>query len=197
MKFIVEHLEPECDEWSLLEYKNISSVVGSKNLILSGLDQNLMEKLDLDAQLTSTNVLDLCKTKAFGLDFSKVILCDPVSKIPLSPADAQNYDALLFGGILGDDPPKDRTKELRDLGFATRHLGPVQMTTDTACMAAYKIFHDQKTLEELNTVDRPVIRLGKKEQVEMPFRYLKGENGPILPPGMLELLRKSNEMSLN
>lgn len=32
----------------------------------------------------------------------------------------------------GDDPPRDRTSELRMLGFPTRHLGPVQMTTDTA-----------------------------------------------------------------
>lgn len=32
----------------------------------------------------------------------------------------------------GDDPPRDRTKELRVLGFPSRRLGPVQMTTDTA-----------------------------------------------------------------
>lgn len=32
----------------------------------------------------------------------------------------------------GDDPPRDRTSELRALGFPGRHLGPVQMTTDTA-----------------------------------------------------------------
>ncbi len=33
---------------------------------------------------------------------------------------------------VGDDPPRDRTSELRALGFPTRHLGPMQMTTDTA-----------------------------------------------------------------
>ena len=33
---------------------------------------------------------------------------------------------------VGDDPPRDRTSELRVLGFPTRYLGPVQMTTDTA-----------------------------------------------------------------
>jgi ribosome biogenesis SPOUT family RNA methylase Rps3 len=197
MKFIVEHLEPECDEWSLLEYRNIASKVGPENLILSGLDKDLIKKLDVDAQLSSTGVLELCKTNAFGLDFNKVLLCDPASTVPLSPQDAANYDALLFGGILGDDPPRDRTKELRDLGFSTRHLGPVQMTTDTACMAAHRVFHDQIPLEDLKIVDRPVIRLGKKEEVEMPFRYLLGESGPILPLGMMDLLRRSNEMSLN
>ena len=34
--------------------------------------------------------------------------------------------------FVGDDPPRDRTGELRVLGFPGRHLGPVQMTTDTA-----------------------------------------------------------------
>ena len=34
--------------------------------------------------------------------------------------------------LLGDDPPRDRTAELRVLGFPGRHLGPIQMTTDTA-----------------------------------------------------------------
>lgn len=197
MKFIVEHLEPECDEWSLLEYKNIASVVGPENLILSGLDKELIKKLQVDAQLSIAGVLELCKSNAFGLDFNKVLLCDPASKVPLSPQDAANYDALLFGGILGDDPPRDRTKELRDLGFATRHLGPVQMTTDTACLVAHKVFHEQTTLEDIKTIDRPVIKLGKKEEVEMPFRYILGEKGPIMPVGMLDLLRRSNEMSLN
>ena len=31
-----------------------------------------------------------------------------------------------------NNPPRDRTTKLRALGFPTRHLGPVQMTTDTA-----------------------------------------------------------------
>lgn len=32
----------------------------------------------------------------------------------------------------GDDPPRDRTSELRKKGFEGRRLGPKQMTTDTA-----------------------------------------------------------------
>ena len=33
---------------------------------------------------------------------------------------------------MGDDPPRDRTGILRRDGYPSRHLGPVQMTTDTA-----------------------------------------------------------------
>jgi ribosome biogenesis SPOUT family RNA methylase Rps3 len=34
--------------------------------------------------------------------------------------------------VSGDDPPRDRTSELRKKGFEGRRLGPKQMTTDTA-----------------------------------------------------------------
>lgn len=45
---------------------------------------------------------------------------------------------------LGDDPPRDRTAELRVLGFPTRHLGPIQMTTDTA-LGVTKLVVDDKS----------------------------------------------------
>ena len=43
----------------------------------------------------------------------------------------------------GDDPPRDRTSELRVLGFPTRHLGPVQMTTDTALGVTKLVVNDK------------------------------------------------------
>jgi hypothetical protein len=43
----------------------------------------------------------------------------------------------------GDDPPRDRTAELRALGFPTRHLGSVQMTTDTALGVTKRVIVDR------------------------------------------------------
>lgn len=37
----------------------------------------------------------------------------------------------------------DRTKELRKLGFAGRHLGPIQMSTDTAVNVARRVAVDK------------------------------------------------------
>ena len=45
--------------------------------------------------------------------------------------------------LTGDDPPRDRTAELRALGFPTRHLGPVQMTTDTALGVTKRVVVDR------------------------------------------------------
>lgn len=43
----------------------------------------------------------------------------------------------------GDDPPRDRTSELRVLGFPSRHLGPIQMTTDTALGVTKLVIEDK------------------------------------------------------
>jgi len=46
--------------------------------------------------------------------------------------------------MLGDDPPRDRTSQLRAMGFPSRHLGSVQMTTDTA-LGVTKMVADDKS----------------------------------------------------
>jgi ribosome biogenesis SPOUT family RNA methylase Rps3 len=51
--------------------------------------------------------------------------------------------------FVGDDPPRDRTSELRVLGFPTRHLGPIQMTTDTALGVTKLVVHDRISLNEI------------------------------------------------
>ena len=53
--------------------------------------------------------------------------------------------SLLINTPTGDDPPRDRTAQLRSLGFPTRHLGPVQMTTDTALGVTKSVVQDKRT----------------------------------------------------
>ena len=74
---------------------------------------------------------------------SKVCLLDPKAPKVLAPEDADAFDCFLYGGILGDDPPRDRTGELRKLGFEGRHLGPKQMTTDTAVAVTKMVVEDK------------------------------------------------------
>lgn len=64
--------------------------------------------------------------------------------------------------------------------------------------------------EEIPFIDYPEIRFSRTESVTMPFRYIaelktittkEGEEKtikkPLMPPGMMELLKKDNEMSLD
>ena len=84
------------------------------------------------AHLHTSPILSLLSSLSPPVPITRVCLLDPKAPKPLGPEDGELFDWFLYGGILGDDPPRDRTAELRKLGFEGRHLGPVQMTTDTA-----------------------------------------------------------------
>lgn len=80
----------------------------------------------------------------------------------LEPSDFDNYDSFIFGGILGDHPPQDRTKELRNEGFELRKLTKIQMSTDTAVLASKIIMYDKVKLNDIPFVEEPEIE--KKDQ---------------------------------
>lgn len=132
--FIVEHLDPELEDWQALEYNTISeeSIASGSTFLLSGLTPTFdkFEKLSIPAESkTERSVESIYSTPE---QRQKVCLLDPKAEKDISPDDGELFDAFLFGGILGDDPPRDRTGDLRKLGFPGRRLGPEQMTTDTA-----------------------------------------------------------------
>jgi len=193
--YIVEHLDDELGPWSELEYLTIakeSHQAGAK-FCLSSVPENLVLPETLKAvpgfmaDGKSVEVL-------YGEDKSQVCLLDPSATKELSPEDGERFEVFLFGGILGDDPPRDRTSELRKKGFEGRRLGPKQMTTDTAVRVTRLIVQDKIPLDKISYVDEPEIRINKNESTEMPFRYVKGKDGkPIMPEGMVDLIKKDSE----
>lgn len=46
--------------------------------------------------------------------------------------------------MIGDDPPRDRTAELRKYGYAGRNLRKIQMTTDTAVRVTRMVIDGQR-----------------------------------------------------
>ena len=101
----------------------------------------------------------------------------------LSPEDAEEFDVFLLGGILGDFPSKDKTSLLRTEGFKSRHLGELQMTTDTALLATKLVIENQVKLNDIPYSDEPEFekKKGKKvqETVQMEgFRYIMDEIDP-------------------
>lgn len=209
MKYIIEHMEEGFSEWVILEYSQILRDVGQKNLILSSLPKGTTEKdipkrlLDLGLQWTTDDLTQL-KHKFPELEALKdgrVCLLDPRATQDLEPADASKFDYFVFGGILGDHPPRDRTKELKTAYpslLVPRRLGDKQMTTDTAIRTTQIIIEKQIAFNDVKFIDYPEFRFSKKEATEMPFRYVLDSNEkPILPEGMLELIKHDSEQSLD
>ncbi|KAJ8588056.1 DUF431-domain-containing protein [Rhizopogon salebrosus TDB-379] len=211
--YVIEHMEEDettpnsLPPWVELEYAHMIKLAGNNGRVeFTHLSQSSCSSLD--AWLSSLNesialyqvhtqsVLELLGRK--NIPITRVCLLDPKAKTVLAPEDCKMFDYFLFGGILGDDPPRDRTSELRQLGFPSRHLGPVQMTTDTALGVTKRVVDDKVRLDAIPYIDFPTITFNAKESVEMPFRYIADDRKePILPPGMRELLHEDLNKSFD
>lgn len=188
--FVVEHLDPELGPWSALEYKTIAheSRDAACDFILSSVPETLLQSREF--QGLNANARSDPVEVYFADRKDRICLLDPAARQELSPTDGEEFDVFLFGGILGDDPPRDRTSELRKKGFTGRRLGPVQMTTDTAVRVTRMVIVDKVKLEDIPYVDFPELKLGEHESTEMPFRYVKDAAGrPVMPDGMFELIK--------
>ncbi|KAL2126736.1 hypothetical protein VTI74DRAFT_330 [Chaetomium olivicolor] len=197
--YIVEHLDPELGTWSELEYIAIAkeSQENGAKFCLSSLpaEFKVPEALSNIASFTAeTRGVE----ELYAKDKSRVCLLDPAAASDLSPEDGDKFDAFLFGGILGDDPPRDRTSELRKKGFEGRRLGPVQMTTDTAVRVTRLVVQGKTPLNEIPYLDHPELKFNEHESTQMPFRYVKDKDGnPIMPEGMVDLIRKDSDKAID
>ena len=96
---------------------------------------------------------------------------------------------------MGDYPPKKRTKGFctkmkeKEIKFETRNMGKEQMSTDTAVLVA-KMIMDGKKFDKIKFKDTIIIEINDCEEVELPFRYVLENKKPVLPPGLVEHLKK-------
>ncbi|KAI0012279.1 DUF431-domain-containing protein [Xylariaceae sp. FL0662B] len=206
--YIVEHLDPELGAWSELEYLAIARECSRSGALfcLSSLPPGFQVPTALAAvpafRAESRGVEDMCGdvdgNGGGEFERDRVCLLDPQAGRDLRPEDAGEFDAFLFGGILGDDPPRDRTSELRKKGFKGRRLGPVQMTTDTAVRVTRMVVEEQFALDKIPYLDFPELKFNDHESTEMPFRYVKGDDGkPVMPEGMVELIKKDADKAID
>jgi len=175
--YFIEHLEPKLWKWCKIEYSQIARDVGTKNLLIS----NCADKI----KGVSTK-----KESVRNMKFSKPCILDPSAAKTLTPRDAQDFDTFIFGGILGDNPPRERTAIELDISGERRNSGKEQMSTDTAVRVVWQIVHGTR-LEELKFIDGITVSLKKGEEILLPYRYLVHNGKPLLARGLKEFLKKN------
>lgn len=199
-------MEEGFSEWVRLEYTQIIKDIGAGNLYLTSLPAQTTEAdipkelLDLGLQWTTKPVNELIDPKTNEpVNADRTCILYPRADTDLVPEDAETYEWLVFGGILGAHPPRDLTLELiNKYGYTGKRLGDKQMSTDTAVRTTNIILEKQTKFEDIKFIDYPEFRFNKSEAVEMPFRYVLDAQGqPILPKGMLALIKKDSEQSLD
>jgi len=181
MKYIIEHLEPKLYKWCFIEYRHISRIAGKKNLIFTNLNKNQAEKLKNYGK---------CFTKKVSeLNLKNICVLDPEAKKTFAPKDAKRFDCLVFGGILGDYPPRKRTKAELKLKGERRNIGKEQFPTDNA-VAVCKNIVNGIPLGKMKFVDFIELDLRKGESVQFPFRYLLVNGKPLISGELVEFLKK-------
>ena len=100
--FVVEHLDPELEAWSALEYQTIAQECATDNacFMLSSVPPSLKVPEQLRNQ-PSTRVEPRGVEEIFKDSKDRVCLLDPGASRELSPNDVDKFDVFLFGGILG------------------------------------------------------------------------------------------------
>ncbi|MDO8516772.1 MAG: SAM-dependent methyltransferase, partial [Nanoarchaeota archaeon] len=147
------------------------------------------------------NKSDIDKLKKFGkvfresvknLNLKNYIVLDPESNKTLAPED-KKFDYFIFGGILGDYPPKKRTKKelTKFLPKAeTRNIGKKQMATDNAVYVVNEILKG-KNFDKLKFQDKVELKFNEFESVELPFRYILDKNNkPLISKKVIDYLKK-------
>jgi len=243
--YVVEHMEEGLEDWCRLEYTHMCEIVQPDRLLFlrwpaqadaAGLASAAGASAPPRTEARSLKGLrsllpgepgaaDAAATSAMPPlpAWDRICLLDMDAEEALEPSDVANFDALVFGGILGNVHERedgtygsdDRTSELRELTFVhRRHLGPMQMTTDTAVLVCHMVLEEARPLAEIPWLDSPEIGEGAQGDAEGDqaragggeatdcvcmegFRYVarRTPDGadwePTLPKGMRDLLINS------
>jgi len=183
--FIIEHLEPKLWPWCLIEYEHISETINKDNLWFT----NIKNKSD-EKKLSKWGKVS--KESVTKMNLNNICILDPEAKETLSPKSAADFEYFLFGGILGDYPPKKRTQdELTKFikNPKTFDIGKEQMSTDNAVFVVKQII-DGKKFEDLKFKDGIEVEINDIESVELPFRYTLVNEKPFMSPKIVEYLKK-------
>ncbi len=190
---VIEHLEDIVSKWLWAEYKHAANIAKDKLVLTnahSGLCGLVIRELKIPCYSESI-------VKLQGVLYStpeKVVILDPQAKDTLKPHEARRADIIVVGGILGDHPPRGRTRQLlssRMPKSLKRNIGKWQFSIDGAVYIALEIVKG-RSLEEIPVVKgyKLIVRwdYNLDIEVELPYAYPLVNGKPLLAPELPRLL---------
>lgn len=192
VKVVIENLEEKTSKWLLIEYESSTSIAGRENVIFTN-----VKSRELQEFLEGLKV-ECYKESIVKLNFKgNVIVLDPQAKTVLHPRDfsVECINYIVVGGILGDHPPRGRTKKLlttRLKSVKSRSLGREQYTINGAVYMALQVFKGLR-VEEIPVVKGLEIEVYKSPRythtIYLPYAYPIVDGKPLIPEELVKYLK--------
>ena len=169
--------------WCRIEYKHISNIVGKENCWFTNIKKGCkgLERWG-----------KVIRQPVSKLNLKRVCVLDPEAEKAFAPEEAEEFDYVVFGGILGNHPPEKRTKkELTNFlpAAQSRNIGQKQMSTDNAVYVVNEIIRG-KHLSEIAFKDEITIQLTKSESTSFPYRYAVVNGKPLVSEELIDYLKR-------
>lgn len=182
--FVIEHLEPIISKWLYIEYEHASKIVGRNRLMFTNV------KSLRDVRILGN--LGFVRRKSFIEIFNpkRIIILDPKASKKLRSEDFINKEAVVIGGILGDNPPQGRTQKLittRAPKALSRNIGDGQFSIDGAVYVA-KLVREGIQLEKIPIQKGLHVRLEDKAEVFLPYLYPLKDGKPVVSEKLIKYL---------
>lgn len=186
MLFVIEHLD--CvGKWLIIEYRHAAKLVGEDKLLITNVrSKRLAEALRRLARVDRRRVWEI-------FDQKKLIVLDPQAEQRLSPRDFEDAEAVVVGGILGDHPPRGRTRLLltkKMPAARARKLFDTQLPIDAAVYVAHQVYLG-KPLEEIPLCQEVEIRHDEVHSTVLPFAYPLVDGAPLISEELVEYIRRT------
>ncbi|MBS3083505.1 hypothetical protein J4423_01740 [Candidatus Pacearchaeota archaeon] len=183
---IIEHLEPEIWPWCKIEYESISKIVPKENLWFTNIVQE-------NSSLESLGKVS--KQSVINLNLKNACILDPDAPKTLTPKEAESFEYFIIGGILGNYPPKKRTKvELTNKlkNAEVRNLGKKQFSTDNAVYVLKEIING-KELKNIKFQNKLTIKINEIESIDLPYYYPLVNGKPRISEKLLTYIKNKKD----
>lgn len=181
---IVEHLEAELSPWLLLEYRHVSRIQGRDHTWFTNVPARYHRIIKIYGRVFEESVIDLLVSGA--LNPHETIILDPQAPGKLQYSDLATVKYVIIGGILGDHPPRGRTKTLLTSRIPSSvkafNIGEAQYSIDGAAYYV-KYLLDHRGEEGFQYVDGVTVET-EHGYVFLPYRYPLVDGKPLLADGL-------------
>lgn len=187
--FAVEVLEPFISKWMYIELIHASKIVGRERFWVYNVKRECEREklLQIASRVESSSIISSLNKLE---EEYNIIILDPSAPVELKPGDFSKKSLVIVGGIMGDHPPRKRTKkELSEKAGGRallRNIGKGQFTIDGAIYVTHLISNGL-SLDRILVRDGLILRKNDLE-VYLPYLFPVANGEPVISAEEIEYL---------